>query len=236
MPEKNTADLIQGILDKNKGFMTVKMLADSIGLEGRRSLGIRSGDSGKVIRRKIEQSAGDRFIFRTKGKAVYILEPCEPSEFVLGLLSEKKAFDTRLVRALPFTKAEFVALVNELADDGRVIVKVSEDFTPSIYRAGGGVRPARASAEADGGGEYTQEKFREAFENSDKGRSFVRIFKIRRYLSWPPDVFDSMVRELRNKGLIFVHRADPTILKPDEYDEGFFDEYGHMNGTVTWNE
>lgn len=235
MPEKNIADLIQAILDKNKGFMTVKRLSESLGLEGRRSLGIKKSDSVKVIRRRIEQSAGDRFIFKMKSRSIYILEPCEPSEFVLGLLSEKKAFDTRLVRTLPFTKAEFVALVNELVDEGKVIVKISEYFTPKIYRADGMKAVQSADVSFDDG-EYTRDRFREAFENSDKGRSFVRIFKMRRYLGWPREVFDNMLRELRNSEVIFVHRADPTVLSPDEYDDGFFDEYGHMNGTVTWNE
>ena len=236
MPDKSIVDVIQSLLEKNKGFMTVKRLSDSIGIDGKRELGIRKGESGKVIRRKIEQSSGDSFMFRMKGRSVYILEPCEPSEFVLGLLSEKKAFDTRLVRALPFTKAEFASVVNELVDEGRAVVRLNDDLVPKIYRAGGGVRAARYAGGSDDAGEYTREKFREAFENSDKGRTFVRIFRMRRYLGWPREVFDDMVRKLRNEGAIFVHRAEPTVLKPDEFDDGFLDEYGDMNGTVTWNE
>ncbi|MBQ6972363.1 MAG: hypothetical protein IJP86_08445 [Synergistaceae bacterium] len=234
MPGKNTADVIQSLLEKNKGFMTVTGLASSISLDVKRGLGIRKGDSGKVIRRKIEQSAGDRFMFHAKGNSVYILEPCEPSEFVLGLLSENRAFDTKSITSLPFTKAEFVALVNELADDGRVLIKLTDDMKPKIYRAGGRVKAVREAGIDDG--EYTTERFREAFEESDKGRTFVRIFRMRRYLGWPREVFDSMVRTLRDNEVIYVHSADPTILKGDDLSDGFLDEYGIMNGTVTWNE
>lgn len=235
MPDKNIADVIQEILDRHKGFMTVTKLVELTGLDGKRTLGIKKGDTGKIIRRKIEQVAEGRFIFMTKGNSVYILVPCEPSEFVLGLLSDKKAFDRRLLRGIPFSKAEFVALLNELIEEGRAVVKISEDFAMKIYRTDGMKAVQSADVSVDDG-EYTRDRFREAFENSDKGRSFVRIFKMRRYLGWPREVFDNMVRELRNNEVIFVHRADPTVLSPDEYDDGFFDEYGHMNGTVTWNE
>ena len=238
MPEKNTADLIQSVLEKNKGFMTVKRLADSIGAEGRYALGIKKGDSGKIIQRKIEQSEPGRFMFRAKGNRIYILEPSEPSELVLGLLSEKKAFDTKIIGSLPYTSTEFYAVVNELVDDGRVIIKVSGSFTPKIYRAGEIVRAAISenNTESESAGEYTPEKFREAFENSDKGRTFVRVFRMRRYLRWPREVFDSMVMTLLRQGKIFVHPAEPTVLTPDEYEDSFRDEFGDMNGTVTWND
>ncbi|MBR0247806.1 MAG: hypothetical protein IJQ70_02425 [Synergistaceae bacterium] len=233
MLEKNIADLIQSVLEKNRGFMLATRLPDFIGAEGKYKLGIRKGDSGKIIRRKIEQSAEDRFIFRMKGRSVYIIIPCEPSEFVLSLLSENKAFDARILRNLPFTKAEFYALVNELTDEGRVKTKYDDNGRPKIYRAGeiptpGPVNPV--------GGDYTQERFREAFDKSDKGRSFVRIFKMRRYLKWPNDVFDEMTLKLLREGKIFVHPADPTVLSKDEYNDGFMDEFGHMKGTMTWNE
>ena len=64
----------------------------------------------------------------------------------------------------------------------------------------------------------------------------MRIFRMRRYLGWPREVFDNMVMTLLREGKIFVHPAEPTVLKPDEYEDSFRDEFGDMNGTVTWND
>ena len=239
MPEKNTADLILSVLEKNKGFMTTTSLVSSLSADAKRAAGLKNKDSGKIVQRKIEKSAEGSFIFRSRGRSIYILVPCEPSEFVLGLLSENKAFDTRTIRGLPFTKSEFVEIINALAEEGRVIVNLGADLKPRIYRAPDIRKPAGntgASASENDSGQYTQEKFREAFGSCDKGRTFVRIFKMRRYLNWPREVFDDMVMRLLKEGKIFVHPAEPTVLKPDEYEDSFRDEFGDMNGTVTWND
>ena len=230
MPEKNIADLIQSILEKSKGFMLATRLPDFIGADAKYKLGIRKGDSGKIIRRKIEQSAEGRFIFRLKGRSVYILIPCEPSEFVLSLLSENKAFDARAIRNLPFTKAEFVAIVNELADDGRVKIVLNENLAPRIYRASGVSKPVY---EPDM--EYTQEKFREAFDALDRGRIFVSIPDLRRRLGWPREVFDDMVRDLRNRRIIQLHTGDASLMTPDEVSDCYIDENNFRMGTVTWH-
>ena len=83
---------------------------------------------------------------------------------------------------------------------------------------------------------YSVEAFHKAFDNSDKGRIFVRIAKIRHYLGWPREVFDNMVRNLRNSEVIYLNSADPTIHKGDIFDDGFLDEYGIMNATMIWND
>lgn len=232
MPEKNIADLIQSILEENRGFMLATRLADSIGANAKYRLGIKKGDSGKIIRRKIEQSVEDRFIFRLKGRSVYILIPCEPSEFVLSLLPENKAFDARVIRNLPFTKAEFVAIVNELADEGRVKIVLNENLAPRIYRASGVPKPELARPV---GGEYTQEKFREAFDALDKGRIFVSIPDLRRRLGWPREVFDDMIRDLRNRRIIQLHTGDASLMTPDEVSDCYIDENNFRMGTVTWH-
>lgn len=236
MAEKSIADSIQAILEKNKGFVSAKKLPGLMNVATKSELGIRINESGKIIQLKIERAAEGRFIFRNKGSSVYILIPCEPSELVLGLLSEKKAFDKRAMRSLPFTKAEFYAVINELVDEGKVITRYDDKGRPKIYKASKVMKVAADSVSANDSGEYTPERFREAFENSDKGRTFVRIFKVRRYLGWPRDVFDNMVMKLLKEGKIFVHPAEPTVLKPDEYEDSFRDEFGDMNGTVTWND
>ena len=231
MPEKNIADSIQRILEKNKGFMTVKGLVAKMKPDEKRAIGIRKSDSGKIIQRRIEKFADGRFIFRSRGRSIYILVPFEPSEFVLDILSEKKAFDIRAVNALPFTKSEFLEIVNGLVDEGRVIIRLSEKFTPKIYRASETVRALRSVND----GEYTQEKFKAAFDELDRGKIFVRICDLRRRLGWPREVFDEMLRDLRNRRVIQLHTGDASLMTEDEVADCYTDENNFRMGSVTWH-
>ena len=184
MSVKNIADSIHSILEKNKGFMTVTGLAAKMKPDEKRAIGIRNNDSGKIISRKIEKSAEGRFIFRSKGRSLYILVPFEPSEFVLGMLSEKKAFDTKMIQSLPFTKSEFVEIINGLVEEGRVIIKLTDEMKPKIFLASN-VRRVAEVHDVNDSGEYTQERFKAAFDELDRGRIFVRICDLRRRLGWP---------------------------------------------------
>ena len=211
MTGKNIADSIQSVLENNKGFMTVTGLAALMSADDKRAIGIRKSDSAKIIQRKIDKSAEGRFIFMNKGRSIYILIPCEPSEFVLGLLSEKKAFDTKTITGLPFTSAEFYALINELADEGRITTHYDEKGRPKIFRASGVAKAARSESTDDG--EYTREKFKAAFDSLDKGRIFVRICDLRRRLGWPREIFDGMIRELRGRRVIQLHTGDASLMR-----------------------
>ena len=236
MPGKNIADVIQSVLEKHKGFMTVTALASSLTADDKRSLGIRKSDSGKIIQRRIEKFADGRFIFRSRGRSIYILVPFEPSEFVLDILSEKKAFDMRAVNALPFTKSEFLEIVNGLVNEGRVIIRLSEKFTPKIYRASENMRALRSvNDEAVNDGEYTQEKFKTAFDELDRGKIFVRICDLRRRLGWPREVFDEMLRDLRNRRVIQLHTGDASLMTEDEVADCYTDENNFRMGSVTWH-
>lgn len=229
MPEKNISDIIQTILDKNKGFMILSKLRESLGTDIKQRLGIKSKESSAILRKKIEAVTEDRFMFHKKGSVVYILTPCEPSELVLGLLSSKKALDSRTINALPFKKDEFTSIINALIDDGKAIVRLDKSFTPQIFKAEH-IMTLPVHSE-----KYTQEKFREAFNALDKGRVFVRICDIRRMLGWPRDVFDHMLTDLRDKEIIQLHVGDASTMTIDEVNDCFTDENGFRMGSVTWH-
>lgn len=239
MTEKNITDSIQKILDKNKGFMTVTKLASHLTADEKNFLGLRDNDSVKIVRRKLEQHSDNRFMFRTKGRSVYILIPCEPSELVMSFLSADKALDTRIIRSLPFTKQEFSTIINELIDEDRAKIKLSATLVPKIFRAcNADVKPVFLNADEgsnDYGDNFSQEKFREAFYALDDGRIFVRIPDLRRKLGWPREAFDKIIRDLRNDETIGVYLADESTMTKDEIDDCFVDENNFRMGTVTWN-
>lgn len=236
MSEKNLADLIQSLLEKNKGFMCATRLRDVVGSEARRVLGIKSKDSGKNVARKIEQVIPGKFMLHTKGSKAYILIPCEPLELVAGLLSPTKALDMRVVSGFPFTQAEFYELLNGLIDEGKAKVIFTDKGKPKIFGVEGVKAGRSESVKSVAGDEgYTVERFREAFDECDKGRIFVRICDIRRKLGWPRDVFDGMIRDLRDKRIIQLHTGDASLMTEDEVADCYIDENNFRMGTVTWH-
>ena len=238
MPGKNVEVFIRGILDKSKGFMKVKDVISMMSLDMKRQIcpSVKKPTDAAVAR-SLEGVFADKFVFRRKGSAKYIFTPCLPSDIVLSFLQSGEPVSPKiLAKTLPFTKSEFAEIISGLEASGRIITVYNEKLEPGIMLNDSQQENGRTESRQTPSGEYTPERFREAFDNSDKGRTFVRIFKMRRYLSWPREVFDSMVMTLLREGKIFVHPAEPTVLKPDEYEDSFRDEFGDMNGTVTWND
>ena len=238
MPEKNIADFIQGILDKHNGFMKVKDIVPLISIDMKRKLCLKGKKtSAAAVIKRLENVLADEFIFRKSGNTKYIFTPCLPSDIVMSFLKSGEPVSPKaLVKRLPFTKSEFADIISRLEASGKIITIYNEKLEASIVMNDLSLENGQTENQQELSGEYTPEKFREAFEKSDKGRTFVRIFKMRRYLRWPREVFDNMVMALLREGKIFVHPAEPTVLKPDEYEDSFMDEFGDMNGTVTWND
>ena len=225
------AEKIQSILDKNNGYMVLSKLAQQLSKEDKNQLGIKSKISGNILRKKLELFCEERFIFVSKGKTVYIMIPQEPEEIIFGELSTVKSMSPKvLVNKLKlFSKGEIQAIINNLVEAGRAKILLNEKFEPMIFAL-----TAKITREISR--EYTQEEFKNAFDELDKGTIFVRICNIRRKLNWPREVFDSMLRELRDKEIIQLRLGDEHLMTPDEVKDCFIDENNYLMGTVTWNE
>lgn len=81
----------------------------------------------------------------------------------------------------------------------------------------------------------TLRDFKRAFDDNDNGRIFVKIPDIRRSLNWPRQVFDKMLRDLRNDEIINIYLADESTMTNDEIKDCFVDENNYRMGTITWN-
>lgn len=235
MSEKSIADSIQSILEAHKGFMKVKDLPGSMSFDMKRKLGFmnKKNVSAAAIRKAIESKAEDRFIFTKKGSVLYILIPCDPSEFVLAVLNDNPVSPNIINRTLPFNKHDLISILNELEETSRIKIILNENFEPRIILSVGSEgREERSTALS---GEYTLDRFREAFDKCDNGRTFVHISDMRKALGWPREVFDGMLRDLRDKEELQIYLADETTMTPDEVRDCFIDENGFRMGTVTWN-
>ena len=234
MSEKSIADSIQSILKEHKGFMKVKDIPASMSFDMKRKLGFmnKKNVSAAAIRKAIELKTEDRFIFTKKGSVMYIVIPCDPSELLINALSPDEAVSPKvIVKDLPFSTSDFLNIVNELSESGRIKIVLNEKFEARIMLS---VRSKNESGSMKSSGEYTREKFKEAFDELERGKIFVNIPELRKKLAWPHDVFDEMLRELRDEEVIHLHVTDLTIFEPEEF---FYDELDNSRmGMVTWND
>ena len=53
-------------------------------------------------------------------------------------------------------------------------------------------------------------------------------------MGWPREVFDDMLRRLRDDEVVQLHAGDVTLMTPDQVEDGFLDENGFRMGTMTW--
>ena len=233
MSEKNIAGFIQSILEQHKGFMKVKDIPASLSLDMRRELQLKRKEPVKTIMNAVEPVLRDRFVFVSKGAEQFILLPEEPSEFVISFLASlnKPTGPKTIRKSLPFMKTEdLIRILSELAEKGRIKIVLNDKFEPRVVLC-----DTQKSESSIASGEYTREKFREAFEACDNGRTFVHIPDMRKVLGWPREVFDEMLRKLRDEEVLQIYRADESTMTADEVKDCFVDENGFRMGTVTWD-
>ena len=81
----------------------------------------------------------------------------------------------------------------------------------------------------------TREAFESAFFALEEGScGFVRIYALRRRLGWAREVFDDMLRRLRDEEVVQLHAGDVTLMTPEQVEDGFVDENGFRMGNMTW--
>ncbi|MBQ7544422.1 MAG: hypothetical protein IJT02_05705 [Synergistaceae bacterium] len=235
---KNIPDMIQAILDKNKGFIAMSKLASQMSANLRDKLGIKSKTPVKILMKKLEGILEDRFVLRRKGSTQFLMTPCDPAELVLAELSPSKPVSPKALAAVlkPFARSDIRSILNELEETGKIKTLYNEKLEPQIFSAEIDRHIYEPSEELpEQSVEYTRGKFREAFDELDRGRVFVRICDLRRKLNWPRDVFDQMLKTLRDKEIIQMHIGDEHLMTPDEVQDSFVNELNYLMGTVTWN-
>ena len=237
MSDRNIPEFIQSILAKHNGFMKVKDIIkpvkdfiQSMSLDDKRKLGLTVKN---ITNKKLQQILEGQFIFTKNGSTQYILVPCEPSELVINALSAKQAVSPKVIaKTLPFSAKDFIEILNELSESWRIRIILNDKFEARIILSDS--HEGHEENNIQSSGEYTRERFRAAFDELEHGRVFVNIPELRKKLAWPHDVFDDMIRKLRDEEVIVLHVTDRTRFEPEEF---FYDEHDNARiGMVTWNE
>ena len=233
---------VQRILEQRKGFILFSQVASSLSKGLRDKLYIKSNTPTRIIRQKLMPTLEENFHIHKKGNYIYVMLPREPEDFVFERLSEDKPIALgELARSLkPFKKPEVVALMTEMVNAGKVRIKIEDSCMVSFFAWGAGHQALRENRQAPKAQtfrpeDYTQAKFRKAYEELQMLRELVRICDLRRKLDWPREAFDGMIRTLRDNRIIQIDRADESMMTQDELLDCFVDENRIIQGYITWN-
>ena len=223
----NVLDRINAILDKEqRPFIAITKLLEKLGVEARKELGINKNNSASKIVQTIKDFSDDEFMFLKKGRSNYILKPCMPEDLILAEMSSVKGKSLKnIARPMPITKKDCSKIFNSLLEEGRIKISITESLDTRFFLT---------DSEHEFNSEYTVEEFRKAFNANDNGRYFVRICDIRNTLNWPKEIFDNMLKDLRDKGIIQLHAAESASMTSKEIEDSFVDENNFRMGTVTW--
>ena len=127
-------------------------------------------------------------------------------------------------------------------EDARLIEGIAKELYGADYvrelliRAMIGKTDAKAEKSDESereGRPVSEEEFKKAFEELERGRRYVSIPQLRKKLSWPHEEFDEMISKLRKDETIILHVTEAGKYEPEEF---FYDEASNRMGMVTWND
>lgn len=244
MDEKQTvwdvAEELRKVLRANeKRFMTLPAVREKLSSQLRKHLGMTGRRlTAPSLKKILEPHLDDTLEIRTNGRYTYLVAVGDPGDLIADFIEKKPGkMAGGLASSLPFRKAEFLSLLNSLMKEGRLYAVLKDDYKACFFvsegpgAAGRAERPTPPLEDTFG---KRREQFHAAFRELDRGSIFVRICDLRRRMGWPREVFDDMLRRLRDNEVVQLHAGDVTLMTPEQVEDGFVDENGFRMGTMTW--
>lgn len=237
----DAAEEFLGILRANgKRFMTLNAVRDKMSSQLRGQLGMRGRKlTAPSLKKIFEPHLDETLEIRQNGRYTYLVAAGDLRGLIVDFIRKNPGKQAGgLASSLPFKKAEFLNLLNELMKDGRLYASLKDDYKARFFvsetSAGAEAMSASAGPGLNGDSmDRRREEFLSAFRELDGGRVFIRIPDLRRRLMWPREVFDGVLRALRDDEVVQLHSGDVTAMTPGEVEDCFVDEFGSRKGTVT---
>lgn len=226
-----TEELLEVLRRSGRDFMTLSAMREAMTPQLRKRLGLTGKKLTAPSLKKIFETHLDETLeIRTNGRYTYLVVARNPEDLIADFVrSHPGRMAGGLATSLPFKKAEFLSLLNGLLKETRLYAVLKDDYKARFFvseEPGG-----RVGADTFDG---RREQLHAAFRELDRGSIFVRICDLRRRLGWPREVFDDMLRRLRDDEVVQLHAGDVTLMTSDEVQDGFVDENGFRMGTMTW--
>jgi hypothetical protein len=225
-----TEKLIEILKKKQADFITLAQLVNGLPKALRRQLGVAPGMTVKRGEEALKPHLGDALVIKRGGRGgnTAYLAFKQPDETLLFRLVQKYAGNMPRLDRIPFRKEELLSTLNRLIEQGRVWVKVitdSKGYKPFLIPVEGDVQPQN---------DVSEEKFKEAYFELERGNFYVRICDLRRRLSWTTREFDAMLTQLRDGEKIQLQAGDIDFFSEEDIRESFIDENGFRRLTLMW--
>jgi hypothetical protein len=137
-------------------------------------------------------------------------------------------------KKIPVKKEMLYEPINVLVDKGLVQIKLSKTLLPCLYRTNTEVPKNTPVVPQQKEEPRTEEQFRAAFQELERGRAYVRICDIRRRLNWSEQAFNMMLIKLRDAGQLQMQDGDTDFFTKEDIRDSFVDENGFRMLTMMW--
>ncbi len=230
---ENITEQLEGLLRKNNvEFMTLTDLKKE--LSGS-ALWLQLGFKKKTVpasefKKGLALHLGEKLTFKAKGRSFCLALNQTDEEFIVHAIQKNPGkTPAELLKKLFFTKDKYIVYLNALIQQCRICTKLNDQYKCIAFSCES--TPPLISPPPEN---FTVEKFQAAYRELEQGRFYVRVYELRRHLSWPRDKFDTMVKTLRNARIIQLQAGDTENLSGKDVEDSFKDENGFLMLTLMW--
>ncbi|MBW2306348.1 MAG: hypothetical protein JRG73_05365 [Deltaproteobacteria bacterium] len=227
----NIEEQISKLLKKTKqDYLTVAQVRQGLPADSLKHCGLTRKSSSTAVLKRLKPHFGSR-LQDYKGRSTYIGFKMPLEEIIFNKIKQNPGLSSKQAgKNIPMIKKTYISLLNELLKSGSVICTFNEYHTPSLRITDKVPLPTAPKV----GPAADRAAFKKAYDNVGKGRSFVRIHRIREFLQWPRDRFDGVLTDLMADYTIELHTGDPSIMTEKEIQDSFMGENGILYLTMTW--
>ncbi|MDR1622807.1 MAG: hypothetical protein LBS00_10575 [Synergistaceae bacterium] len=207
--------------DSNQEFKKLKKQLEQLGLKG-------------DLKKAIGPYLGDVLMLKRSRPTYLVFKQTDEDLLFRVVQSRSGKAPGTVANKIPFTKNEFLTVLNRLLEQGRVrALKFNDKYVPVLYPVESVPFPSMASEHKN---DVSEEKFKEAYSALEQGKFYVRICDMRRRLNWPSREFDMMLIELRDAGQLQLQDGDTDFFTKEDIRDSFVDENGFRMLTMAWRQ
>jgi hypothetical protein len=245
---------------EGKNYISFAVLLSKLGKTGCKLFGLTgTKPTVSMIEKSLHPYLGSAFMILKGSRTSFLAFKLPIDEIVFEALRikfQKGSFSpAQLTQYMPMKKDEFIACFNRLLEAEQITVSVNAEFKVTVrnVNASGStinsesiIRPtsqsqtlatspqtSALSVSSVLSSENDCRLFREAFDELDKGRIFVRICNLRRQLRWDEERFNSLLRQFRAEGIVQLHTGDISSMSEEDIAQSFTDENNFFYVTLT---
>jgi hypothetical protein len=230
--EKEITSLLK---NEGKNYLTVTQIRGGLSIASLKHLGLTKKSPPTNVLKKLRAQLGNSLQVYRGPRYTYIGFKVSPEEMIRNKIRQKPGLSSKMLgKDLPLINRDFIPALNALLEAGIIVCTFKEkNHIPSLKIAKRAIIPEITDQFKE---EPVDDRaaFKVAYDEVGKGRSFIRIHRIREYLNWSRERFDQVLMGLRDDYTIQLHGGDPSVMSEAEIKDSFIDENGMLYVTLTW--